>query len=241
MDLSQRQCLLLRSIIEEFIDSAEPVGSKVLVEKYSLKVSPATVRNEMGRVLDQGFLEMDHVSSGRRPTVLGLRYYIRELLEPDELPVLQEVALKQRIGEDRFELDKFLRNAAAALAEVTGLVSFVTTEDGRVFSAGAFRLLDHPEFYDIDVTRAVLHLLDDGSKLNDLLARVRTDEPVRVVFGPELELPNLSPVGVTFANFQSGSKSGYVGVLGPARMDYSQAIPAVGYLSRLMGEAQGNW
>jgi len=90
--LTERHQKLLKAIIEEFIESGEPVGSQNLVEKYSLKVSPATVRNEMVRLTQMGYLTQPHTSAGRQPTNIGLRFYIDALMGESELPVLQDLA-----------------------------------------------------------------------------------------------------------------------------------------------------
>ena len=119
MDLSERQVGLLKAIIQEYIDSSDAVGSQKLVEKYKLKVSAATVRNEMVDLIKKGFLEMRHTSAGRTPTTMGFRFYVDQLLDESELPILQEVAMKQKLWPVRFEFEKLLRQAAIALSEFT--------------------------------------------------------------------------------------------------------------------------
>jgi len=111
--LTDRQIKLLEAIIREYSESSEPVGSKTVVAKYSIKASPATIRNEMAALLEDGFLEMMHTSSGRIPTSRAFRYFVERLMHEDELPVLQEVAVKQRLWPQRFEFEKLLRNAEA--------------------------------------------------------------------------------------------------------------------------------
>ena len=95
--INDRQIKLLNAIISEYINTAEPVGSVEIVKKYNFKFSPATARNEMARLLEEGFLQMIHTSSGRVPTPMAYRFFLDTLLEEDEIPVLQEVAMKQRL------------------------------------------------------------------------------------------------------------------------------------------------
>ena len=137
MDLSERQVGLLKAIIQEYIDSSDAVGSQKLVEKYKLKVSAATVRNEMVDLIKKGFLEMRHTSAGRTPTTMGFRFYVDQLLDESELPILQEVAMKQKLWPVRFEFEKLLRQAAIALSEFTKKLAITTTYDGHVFYAGS--------------------------------------------------------------------------------------------------------
>jgi len=96
-DLTQRQIQILKAIIEEYITTAEPVGSETLEKKYNLGVSPATIRNEMVRLTEMKLLNQPHTSSGRSPTPESLRYYVEHLMKPKELSVADEVAVKEKI------------------------------------------------------------------------------------------------------------------------------------------------
>ena len=81
--LTSRQEVILKVIVEEFIKTAEPVGSKLLVEKYGINYSSATIRNEMNYLETEGLLEKTHTSSGRVPSTLGYRYYVEHLMDHD--------------------------------------------------------------------------------------------------------------------------------------------------------------
>jgi len=239
--LSERQTKLLRAVIEEYITTSEPVGSQNLVERYNLKVSPATVRNEMAALMEMGYLTQPHTSGGRVPTDLGLRFYINSLMEEVELPVLQEVSLKQRLWQERFDLEKMLRQAVVGLAEITSGLAVVQTSDERLLASGMAKILDYPEFFDIDVTRAALHLADDHELCRDLFGKAKEDQEVTVLIGEELGLSNLKACGLILAPFAAGKVSGVVGVLGPDRMNYAQIIPAVRYVGRLLSEVGQSW
>lgn len=240
-DLTERQTKLLKAVVEEYIKTAEPVGSVSLVEKEGLEVSSATVRNEMARLIKLGFLNQPHTSAGRVPTTVGLRFYLANLMEEDELPVLKEVAFKQRLWQERFELDKTLRQAVLALAEATGYLAFVSGGSSRLFSAGASSILDHPEFFDIEVTRAVLGLFDDELSFGSLLARAKSGEALHILMGEELETPNLAPCALVFAPYGTEKVSGHLGVLGPARMAYARVLPTVRYFKNLLAELGQGW
>src|SRR3989339_1916018 len=112
--LSERQAKLLQIIIEEYAKTAEPVGSETIVKKFDLGVSPATIRNEMVRLAEEGYLNKEYSSSGRTPTALGFRYYIQSLMSERKMPVASEVALRQRLYEKRFKEDDLLRDAVQA-------------------------------------------------------------------------------------------------------------------------------
>lgn len=240
--LSERQIQLLQAIINEYIESAEPVGSSLIVEKYNIKCSPATVRNEMARLLDQGFLQMLHTSSGRVPTTQAYKLYLEELMEEDELDVLQEVALKQRLWSNRYEFEKMLRQAVLALSEITKELAVATTEDGYVLHAGAVNILDYKEFWDIDASKAALSLLDKHARLQTIFEKTaHSQQEIRYLIGKELEDENLEEAGIIFTPYQVGKRFGYVGVFGPARMNYQKVIPSLRYTKGLIQELGGSW
>lgn len=239
-DLSDRQKQLFRAIVEEYIEQARPVGSQNLVEKYSLEVSPATVRNEMVRLIDEGLLEKPHSSAGRVPTTTGFRFYINELLEEEELPVIEEVSVKQRLWPQRFEKMKLFREAALALADSAQTLSMVLAEDS-LFYAGAVNILENPEFFDIDVTRTVLHLLDRRDLISEIFSKAVSDQGVNTLIGSELGLSNLAPCGLVFSNFETKDGLGTVGVLGPNRMNYRKIFPRVRYITGLITELGKEW
>lgn len=241
MDLTDRQVELLKAIIHEHIVSTNPVGSQKLVEKYKLKISPATVRNEMVDLIEKGFLEMRHTSSGRIPTTMGFRFYVDTLLQEAEMPILQEVAMKQRLWPMRFEFEKLLRQSALALSEMTKELAITTTYDGQMFSAGSVNVLEQPEFWEIDVAKATLHLLDNHELLHSLLEKVHSDRDVKMLIGEEMGLVNLKTCCLVFAQYSSGRRTGIVGILGPARMEYSSVVPAVRYAKSLLEELGASW
>jgi len=240
-ELTERQTQILKAVIDEYIESANPVGSENLVEKYKLNCSPATVRNEMVRLTEQGFLQKPHTSAGRMPTPMGLRYYIANLMKEQDVPVLQEVAIKQRLWQERFEFEKLLHQAALALADITSNLAVALSVEGHLAYAGAVNILEYPEFYDIEVTRAVLNLLDHYDLLQELFAKAVSEADVHILLGEETELSNFEPCGVVFSRFDSGKHSGTIGVLGPCRMRFDKVVPIVRYFGKLLGEVGKEW
>ena len=88
MNLDERKKKILSSVVEDYIESAEPVGSKTLVEKYHLDYSSATIRNEMKLLEEEGYLEQPHVSAGRIPSTKGYRYYVDNLMKERKLSMV---------------------------------------------------------------------------------------------------------------------------------------------------------
>jgi len=239
--LSDRQIKLLEAIIREYSESSEPVGSKTVVKKYSFKVSPATIRNEMASLLEDGYLEMMHTSSGRVPTSRAFRFFIEELMKEDDLPVLQEVAYKQRLWPHRFEFEKMLRQAVLSLADFTGYMSLAITEEGFVTYAGAGNLLDNSEFWDIEVMRSALSLVDKFDLLDKIFKDLAKSSDVSVIVGEELAVSKLDHCSLVFSPFHTQKKSGYISVLGPSRMKYPVVVPVVRHSRNLIEELSGSW
>src|SRR4030081_702845 len=132
-NLTQRQIEILRSIIEEYIETAEAVGSETIEKKHNLSASPATIRNEMVKLSEYGYLKKPHSSAGRIPTALGLKFYVRELMKEKELSTVEEVALKEKVWDYRAQTQRFLKELTRTLAEKTGTLAIVTTDTGDFF------------------------------------------------------------------------------------------------------------
>lgn len=237
-DLSERQIHILKAIIEEYIETATPVGSEMLDKKYNLGVSPATIRNEMVRLTDMGYLKQPHTSAGRNPTPLALRYFVNNLMKPKELSVTEEVAVKEKIWDYRNELGRLLREATKTLAERTKMLAVMTTDEEDMYYAGAANILDMPEFYDIDLTKTVLNLLDRLDYWQTLLEKTtHSPEPVQIMLGEEFGAQYFSACGGVFMRIQlPGDHGGTMGVIGPYRLNYPYVIPIVRYMGTLLQE-----
>jgi heat-inducible transcriptional repressor len=124
--LTERQEYILGLLVRKYVESGEPVASKVLVEGFDLDVSSATVRNELA-VLDRlGYLTQLHTSAGRIPTDLGYRYFVQRLLGELELPQEDRYTIRHQFHQARLELNQWMRLAAAVLAHTSRAASIVT-------------------------------------------------------------------------------------------------------------------
>ncbi|MEX0622142.1 MAG: hypothetical protein WD187_04125 [Candidatus Woykebacteria bacterium] len=242
VDLTERQKTLLKAIIEEYIESAEPIGSEIIVNKHSLGVSPATVRNEMVALTQDGFLKQPHTSAGRVPTPTGFKFYIRGLMKEQNLPVKDEVEIKEHLWDHRFHLHRLLKQATRELAEKSGSLSLAVTEEGDLYQSGAYSILDMPEFYDIDLTKTILMMADRSEMINEILDKAVINEPVSVLLGDELGDEYLEYCSFVFSPFGAGKKNaGVIGILGPSRMSYPHVVPTVRYFGDLLTELVNNW
>jgi heat-inducible transcriptional repressor len=117
--LDARAQAILRTIIEEYVTSAQPVGSQALVERYSIGVSSATVRNIMADLERAGYLSHPHTSAGRVPTDAGYRIFVESISESVTLAPVEQLMIRHQFGQVEYATDQWFRLAAATLASVT--------------------------------------------------------------------------------------------------------------------------
>lgn len=123
--LTDRQLLILQVVVDDFIRSAQPVGSRTLSKKEEIHFSSATIRNEMADLEELGFIEKTHSSSGRVPSEKGYRYYVDHLLSPPLLTVSDTTKIKSVFAEHIVELEAVVQKSAQILSEMTNLTSIV--------------------------------------------------------------------------------------------------------------------
>lgn len=127
--LSEREELILRAVVQSYITSAEPAGSRAIVKRYELSLSPATVRNVMADLEDMGFLQQLHTSSGRVPTDKGYRYYVNHLMLAYELALGERQRLETEFAHRLADTDQVMRHTSQLLALVSHHTSIVEAPD----------------------------------------------------------------------------------------------------------------
>lgn len=236
-ELSERQKQLLIAIIELYVKTGEPVSSEAIEKYHTLGVSPATIRNEMVRLTDAGFLKQPHTSAGRIPTAMGFRLYIHDLMKEKQVPIVDEVSIRQQLLDTRTEFDRMVQTATRALAKKCGTLA-LAINGNEIYYSGAANILDLPEFYDIDVTRFVLSMFDELSILQRVLNQAQGPEPLHIIFGEETDYEYLRPTSFAFLNFDAGStRQGVIGVIGPNRLNFPVIIPYLRYIGSVLSEA----
>jgi len=335
MRLSDRQKLILTLIIHEHIRTAQPVGSKTLVEKYNLVMSSATIRNEMADLTDYGLLRQPHTSAGRIPTEEGYRFFVGNLIQKTGLPTNTRRTITHQFYQSRQDVEQWLRLAASVLANQSQAASLVTAphsdkaifkhleliatrgrqvlmilvlmggeirqqfitlaesvpqerlseianllsqlcvrcdanqmshirgqldtlsqdildillvemaliEDsatGEIYLDGMSNVLSEPEFAESDEARQALHVLEERSLLENLLATTMMDTDVggiQVLIGGEGTWAELRQCSVVLARYgDPNTLTGSVGVLGPIRMPYDRTISTVRFVANVLSD-----
>jgi heat-inducible transcriptional repressor len=125
-NLSERQKLILGLVIQDYVETAQPVGSLHMVDHYGLDISPATVRNEMAALTESGYLYQPHTSAGRVPTEEAYRFYVGELMHRPALPEATKHTISHQFYQARHDFNQWMRLAASVLANQARAASLVT-------------------------------------------------------------------------------------------------------------------
>ena len=168
--ISERQQNILRFIVQEYIRTATPVGSKSITDSYNLGVSPATVRNDMAALEDAGYLTQPHTSAGRVPTESGYRYFVEKLMEQVELPNEEQRMISHQFHQARLDLDQWLRLCVAVLAHTSHNASLITAPKSTLC------YLKHIELISIKDNIVLLILVLQGGTLKQQI--IALDNPV---------------------------------------------------------------
>ena len=239
MEITERQRKILCQIIEEYAETASPVGSVTLAKLFN--VSPATIRAEMARLETLGLIAQPHTSAGRVPTDAGYRFYVNSLDGVNE-DVLSRSdverrslergthALEVRVGAQS-RADTAIRGAVDALVELTGNLGLATI-GGQLYLAGLTRLFTQPEFGDTRRVQAVARLLDN---LEPWLREAAPGEALNIFIGHENPIGKNSEVSLIISKFRSPfSDRSYIGVLGPTRQNYSKVMSLVRHAGNML-------
>lgn len=164
MDLSERQLKILQAIINDYVQNAEPVGSRSIAKKYDLGVSPATIRNEMSDLEEMGYLTHPHTSAGRVPSDKAYRLYVNSLMQKKNLSLQEKETINERLSASKNEFDATIKHAAELLSEITHLASFAMTPSINMDTLNFIRLVP------VDQRTVVLMIVaDSGSVTNTTL------------------------------------------------------------------------
>lgn len=333
--LSDRQQLILNAIVDNYIHSAEPVGSRTISKREDIGFSSATIRNDMADLEELGYLEQPHTSAGRVPSTKGYRFYVDNLIQPHLLSETELEKLKHLFAERIHHFEQVIEYTAQILSHVTNYTAIVLgpeifehrlkhiqivqlnadqavaimvthtgrvenkqidlpkgirpeeieklvnilngklsevplwqlrqrlyqeiagemrrhveqyeemlqileqslsqEESERVYLRGATKIMNQPEFRDVDKVKDILELLERSDQLIHLFGTPSAGLNVRI--GQENELAAVQQCSIITTSYSLGGKPvGMVGILGPTRMEYSKVITVLNYLAEGLSE-----
>jgi heat-inducible transcriptional repressor len=330
--LSERSKLILRLVIQEYVDTAQPVGSRTIAENYQLGISSATIRNELAALEKAGLLTHPHTSAGRVPTDAGYRYFVRHLVPSTELPQSERRMIRHQFHQARQEIDQWLRLSTAVLARASQAAALATLpratqsrfkhlellsirdaavllvlvlQEGavkqqiitlnapldqselsrlsnelnekfadanaariecdlpnlsklasevtllvldimkrmddhlseRIYRDGLAQMLEAPEFAEGENMRRIVHVFEQRSLLEEILAELVTVSDVHILIAGEGRFVELQDIALVLSRYGvEDEATGMLGVIGPVRMPYARTIGVVRYVSELMSD-----
>ncbi len=170
--VDERKFAVLKAIIEDYVATQEPIGSKSLVERHRLKVSPATVRNEMAVLEEEGYIVQPHTSAGRIPTDKGYRTFVDRLNEVRPLSTAESKAITQ-VLQGAVDLDDVMQKTVKLLAQLTGQVSVVQ------YPILSNSVVKHIDLISVTDSRIMIVLVANSGRLEQ--ATVELSKPISVV------------------------------------------------------------
>lgn len=226
----ERRFFILKAIVESFIETAEPVGSKYLVKRYNMEVSPATIRNEMAVLEHLGLIQQPFTSAGRVPTDLGFRMFVDDLM--DEIPEVKSMKLQAVDEINKMQYEDRIYNAVSLLARACDNVSFaILPEKQKAYYLGLANILRKPEFTDSAKAYTVVKVLEDTDSFIQILNTLNIDEKTRVFIGRENVIPEIKSCSIIATNYTiEDYGTGIIGILGPIRMNYPFNMGALEYI-----------
>lgn len=166
--IDERKIKILQAIINDYISTGEPVGSRTIAKKYNLGISSATIRNEMADLEEMGFLEQPHTSAGRVPSSKGYRLYVDRIMEYEQLTLDEELLIKKNIIDGAlYEVDKILKHAGTLLSELTKLTCVVKSPSLEKSFIKSIQLLV------VDEERLLCVLVTDNGVIKNNIIKVK--------------------------------------------------------------------
>lgn len=224
MHTDDRKNQILSAIIEHFVQTAEPVGSKTIILTYNFNVSPATVRNDMAELEEQGLIMQPHTSAGRVPTDKGYRFYVDELADYEVAKNLaQKTLLGLRDQARAASAKQRVHDAVKLLSLATPNMVFATIPDStRTFFMGFSKMLRQPEFLESPLKASqVMEVIEDRDHFLSGLSNLDLNSEVKIFIGEENILHGIDSCSLIVSGYEYDGYRGAIGILGPKRMPYA--------------------
>lgn len=224
--ISDRKKTILKAIIKEYIKTAQPVSSGMLVEKCNLKVSPATVRNDMAELEEEGYIIQPYTSAGRVPTELAYELELSELLKSKDNKNLRDSEIKLLDGLFSSE-EAGAKQTAKAIAELSNGAVFWAFHKNDLYYTGLANLFAQPEFKQSEIVYDVSVIIDRMEEIiDDLFDQI--DNGNQVLIGSKN--PFGAFLSTVLVKYKKNNQSGIFGIMGPIRMDYARNLALIDYI-----------
>ena len=234
MTITERQKEILNRIVKEYIDLAQPVSSQSLEKKYDFGICPATIRIEMQKLTDTGFLYQPHTSAGRVPTDKGYRFFVDNLFEkgfPKEKDILKVEDLIEREIGDRVRFLQSLTKNLASFSSNSLALGYLFDED-LFWKEGWEDVLGEPEFKE---TKVITDFADVIKHFEKEIEDIKINSGIKVYIGKENPFSKVKDFSIIISkcHFPNDEK-GVLAIAGPKRMAYDKNINLLNSLTKLL-------
>lgn len=239
MPMEDRKKNILSAIIEEYTNTAIPVGSEVLVDKFKIKASPATIRNDMVKLENDGYLYQPHVSAGRIPTDKGYRFFVDEILKDKELTKEEQKKLQRELLKLKAKNTRLERTVAKLMSGFSETLAITgATNKEEFFESGMAKLLALPEFRKIDDICKLAEVLDVVDEKFEEIARNLKENETKIFIGKENPISEISSCSMMISPYKlkSGEK-GILALIGSKRMKYGKNKSLIEYMKKLLSSS----
>ncbi len=224
---------ILAAIVKEYSETAQPVGSKEIVDKYNLKFSSATIRHDMAELEKQGYIMQPHKSAGRVPTDKGYRFFINELMRRFELSERERKLLREEVQKLKVVHEQLGRSISNLLAQVSGQAAFALLPN-ESSATGLSKIIGEPEFVDAKNVKNVAEFFENIDEYSNKFIK-KSDISAEALLGGETPLPVPKNLSLVVSNVKmKGGKQGVIGIVGPKRMSYAKNLSLLEYLAKLI-------
>ena len=227
--LKDRQKSVLGAAVREHIRTAKPVSSHELARHFRLKISPATIRNEMQELDDAGYLDQPHTSAGRIPTDRGYRFFVDHLTHEQTLSPAEQELMRYLLQMDQeFE---FLREFSRMVSRMCGTFTVAgNSENETSYKSGFSELLDEPEFHDSEQVRTLSRFIDFLDEKMQELVNFETDGE-HIFIGEENPFEEAHAYATISVKWRHPKGfNGFLTLVGPKRMNYRKSVALINYL-----------
>jgi transcriptional regulator of heat shock response len=233
MNITERQKEILDSVIGEYIKLAQPVSSQLIEKKYDFGICPATIRIEMQKLTDKGFLCQPHTSAGRVPTDKGLRLFVDNLLEKE----LKNFEIASWLKDEDEDDIKFIQGLTKNLAHISGALALGYLEKENVFwKEGWEEILKEPEFGEKDFALNFAEFLEN---FENNIGNFEINSGIKIYIGKENPFKKAKDFTVITSkcHLPAGDEV-ILSLLGPKRMAYDTNIGLIKSLAEALAEAR---
>lgn len=224
-----RKYQILKAVVELFIATANPVGSKFLKESSHIELSPATLRNEMANLEAEGFLSQHHSSGGRVPTAEGYRFFVDDLDITEDFR--SDIKEKFQLASYRYfqekQADQIMYDVVSVLSRMTPNIIFATIPSAqKTFFLGLSHLMLQPEYAgNTEEVSGMFRVLEED--LFHFLHSLHLEKDIEMFIGKENILHGMISCSLLVSQVEMLDKTVFFGILGPMRMDYAHNIIAL--------------